>query len=101
MMRASRRSPRLGQELFGRDGARRFGLMLVARFGGVGCEPAAFGLRRGKRRFQIFDPGAGVGEHAVLFGRRARQPRVLAGRGIEFFLHAVARHAQFRTADCR
>jgi hypothetical protein len=29
------------------------------------------------------------------FGRGARQPRVLAGRGIEFLLHAVARHAQF------
>ena len=76
MMRAS------GQKLFGRDGAGCFGLMLFARFGGLAGLPAAFGFRRGKGRLQIFDPGARIGEGLVLFGRRARQPRDLAGRAI-------------------
>src|SRR5262249_14374984 len=68
--------------------------MLFARFCGVAGLPAAFGLRRRKGRLQIFDPGARIGEGLVLFGRRARQPGVLARRAIQFFLQPVARHPQ-------
>src|SRR5262249_52733974 len=75
-------------------GARRFGLMLFARFGGIAGLPAAFGFRRRKGRLQIFDPGARIGEGLLLFGRRSRQPRVLARRAIQFFLQPVARHPQ-------